>query len=361
MKQKLIFFLLITQSLCGNTFRFVYNKDSNTHVLLPSFLQQMQAAFDRSIFVETGTYNGETTQAAARIFSQVHSVEFSSDLYNRVRQRLQYYKNIHLYHDHSAFFLDKLCALLQPDARRMLFWLDAHYCGDGTACYQNMLTPIVEELRVCEKHAMGNAVIMVDDIRCFGSLYKNNHLFACPEFPSLPAVVDQLKTINPNYTCVLYGDTLIAYDESMYHPELSPVVRACTYSRLYDGHNDFSEKIIEEEACIAGAEPAEASLIDSLYQNVMLRRPHDFHAFLWYGLLVAKKQPKIAQDAFKAVLERGYTHWRIYWYLAQAAYATAEYEQALLYTQQVLESNPHYVSAVQLKKEIIEQNLSTLP
>lgn len=351
MKQKMLVFLLCIQPLYGSTLKFTYNKDFNTHVMLSSFLRDMCTTFDRSIFVETGTYVGDATEIAAALFPQVHSVEVSENLYKGACRRLESYPNIQLYNDHSVFFLDKLCSQLQVDAGSMLFWLDAHYSGGVTALYKDTLTPIVEELHTFSRHKMNDAVIMIDDIRCFGSLYKKSNLHAHPGYPSIQAVCELLKTINPSYACILYGDTLIAYDASKYNPSISPLAYACTYSRLYDGDGDLSTDSIEQEACIASADSDEAALITLLYERA-LRQPDDVHAFLWYGLMVTKTNPVAAQAAFRAVLERGYTHWRVYWYLAQAAYACADYDNALNYTHQTLENNPDYSPAVELQHQI---------
>lgn len=354
MKQNiLLFFLLCVQVMHGHTLRFTYNKDGHTHVMTSSFLRDMCTAFDRSIFVETGTYCGQATEVAAALFSQVHSVEVSENLYKASCQRLEAYPNIQLYNDHSVFFLDKLCSQRQSDSGSMLFWLDAHYSWGATEHYKDLLTPIVDELHTFARHKMGNAVIMIDDIRCFGSLYRKSDLCAHAGYPSIQTVCELLKTINPNYACILYGDTLIAYDASRYNPSVSPIANACTYSRLYDGDGDISTTIIEQEALIAGADSEEGSLIFLLHERA-LNQHDDLHAFLWYGLMVANTHPSLAQTAFKAVLDRGYTHWRVYWYLAQASYAAADYATALEYAQQTVERNPDYSPAVELQQKIAD-------
>ncbi len=350
-KQSLILLLLCFQSLQGSTLRFSYNKDGHTHVMSPSFLRDICTAFDRSIFVETGTYCGETTGVAATLCSQVHSVEMSEDLYKNATQRLQAYSNVQLYNGHSVFFLDRFCSQRHADAHRMVFWLDAHYSGGVTTQYNDQSTPIIGELKALADNNMGDAVIMIDDVRCFGSLYKQQELAACPGYPSLQKVCQLLKAINPNYACVLYGDTLIAYDAVRYNPSISPVMHACTYSRLYDGDGDLSSSIVEQEALISVPDQEKDVLIFLLHERAM-RQQEDVHAFLWYGLMIAKTWPKLAQTAFRKVLERGYTHWRIYWYSAQAAYDAADYDVALQYAQQTVERNPDYAPAVDLQQKI---------
>lgn len=352
MKQTIVLLLFCVHWLQAYDIRFVYNKNLNGHIVLSSFLQDMRRVFNRSMFVETGTYLGDTTKVAAALFAHVHSVEVSNDLYEWTTQQLQSYSNIQLYRDHSVFFLDRLCSTYQAEAGTMLFWLDAHYSGGITTLYQDVLTPIVDELEVLARHNMRDAVIMIDDIRCFGSLYQEQTIAAHPGYPSIQKVCTVLKTINPNYTCALYGDTLIAYDATLYHPSMSPIAYACTVSRLYDGYNESSETIVEQEAHIALADGQESAAISLLYQRALCQ-PDDFHAFVWYGLLIEKTDPLTAQTAFKTVIERGYTDWRIYWYLAKTAYALADYEQALRSVEQVLEKNPSYAPATRLQQTLL--------
>src|SRR5689334_9892877 len=54
-----------------------------------SLLQMLKTAFGSEIFIETGTYLGDTTAVAAAIFSEVHTVELFPELFNQAHERFK--------------------------------------------------------------------------------------------------------------------------------------------------------------------------------------------------------------------------------------------------------------------------------
>jgi hypothetical protein len=110
---------------------------------------------------------------------------------------------------------------------------------------------------------------------------------------------------------------MIAYTDTI---EVTPVVRACTMSRLYNGQNFEVIDIIKAEKVIGKASYLEKETIKNLAQNYTeswgKRAGLARHYPLWYGLiLLENKEYQEAFNQFKEAYDRGLTHWRVKWYM----------------------------------------------
>jgi len=56
--------------------------------------------------------------------------------------------------------------MLQDSSGRILFWLDGHYSGEGTAC-GDQVSPILQELDLIKAHPRRDHCILIDDSRLF--------------------------------------------------------------------------------------------------------------------------------------------------------------------------------------------------
>lgn len=119
---------------------------------------------DCRVFVETGTYLGDTLAALAGDFDTLHSIELSPQLHRDAERRFAGQPHIHLHLGNSG---DVLPALLRTINEPCLFWLDGHASGSDTAQHDE-LTPILRELRAIAAHPVKNHVILIDDAREFG-------------------------------------------------------------------------------------------------------------------------------------------------------------------------------------------------
>lgn len=114
------------------------------------------------IFIETGTYQGDTVFEALRHFDQIYSIELDMDLYKKARKRFRKYRHVEILQGDSGRVLQQVINELDAPA---VFWLDGHYSGGITALGEKS-TPIFEELKTIfsKKH---NHAILIDDARLF--------------------------------------------------------------------------------------------------------------------------------------------------------------------------------------------------
>jgi hypothetical protein len=319
---------------------FAYYKNPETQGLSSHFLSLIRDSFKRMVFIETGTYSGLTTQVAAELFHHVYTVELSDTMYTNLVVKFRNNPRIHVFHDDSPHFIRSIVPALKREA--VIFWLDAHYCGVGTARGESD-TPVMYELHAIKETVMRDALILIDDIRCFGSSTEEKRFDSLAQYPTWHELCDALYAINPAYRCYLIGDILLAYNDTQGKMLFSPMVHACTFSRFYNSDTDDLE-ILEHEAIISRASEREYQFFASLHRDMLYYKTDEFHYYLWYGLAAYYRADyTTALAEFQRVLDKGYTHWRIYWYHAHAAQKCELYEQAKQSREKACELNPRLI------------------
>ena len=93
---------------------------------------------------------------------------------------------------------------------KILFWLDGHYSGKGTAIGKGA-TPILEELESIKNSKVNDAVILIDDIRCFQKIKVPRKIKSLTGYPTVHEVEKLIFSINKDYQFEIFGDTAIAY------------------------------------------------------------------------------------------------------------------------------------------------------
>lgn len=117
-------------------------------------------------FVETGTYKGGTTAWAAKHFRHVYTIEAYAARYNALMRVpvLERPANAQYLFGDSRVELPLLLAVLR---RPCMFWLDAHWCGEGAHDSVDEC-PLREELvAINADDYAAKHVIMIDDARLF--------------------------------------------------------------------------------------------------------------------------------------------------------------------------------------------------
>lgn len=122
-------------------------------------------AAPRPTWVETGTFQGDTTAFLAARARKVISIEPEPKLHAAVVERFRGQPHVELHHGLSE---DVLPRVLPGLSGNVCFWLDGHFSA-GFTHKGPTDTPIVDELT-----AIGNALkgwsqvaVLVDDVRCF--------------------------------------------------------------------------------------------------------------------------------------------------------------------------------------------------
>lgn len=121
----------------------------------------------RPVFVETGSYHGESIQSALDVgYPLVYSCELSPIYHKICLERYAGNGLVHLRFGSSPDCLSQILPLL---GTRATFWLDAHHSGGDTAGTAKDVT-VLQEIAAIEhfQHRHDSAIIM-DDANAFGN------------------------------------------------------------------------------------------------------------------------------------------------------------------------------------------------
>jgi len=126
-------------------------------------LRDYAKSYGLDVFVETGTFLGDTVEALRRNFRIVHSIELSRKFFELSRRRLEGAPNVELHLGDSSKVLLEIVPKIDGPA---LFWLDGHYSGGETAKGDSNC-PVRAELKAIFAGMKHPFVVMIDDARCF--------------------------------------------------------------------------------------------------------------------------------------------------------------------------------------------------
>ncbi len=133
------------------------------HLVKVSLLKKLAKKHRLSLFIETGTFMGDMVDEMLNSFEEIYSIELFDPLYQRAKKIFKKHKHVHIFHGNSVEILPKI---IEKTSEPILFWLDAHYSGSGTAKLDEIDTPIEKELKIINKIA-NKHVVVIDDARCF--------------------------------------------------------------------------------------------------------------------------------------------------------------------------------------------------
>ncbi len=129
-------------------------------------VQNISATHKPEIFVETGTYFGDSVAEAEPMFPLCYSIEIVDELYAQAQERFKDQHNIKLLHGNSAA---KIAEIDFSDCKSAFFWLDAHYSGGVTGGEGEC--PLIKEIEYISALPI-DTYIFIDDARFILSPYQ---------------------------------------------------------------------------------------------------------------------------------------------------------------------------------------------
>jgi len=128
------------------------------HHPFSSLTDKVLRKYVRSTFIETGTNVGLGVEAALRCgFKRVISIEFDLEMFLFSSTKFSSNERVELHHGDSAVALHRV---LQTITGLATVYLDAHAVG---------YNPLLQELEALRNFPMPGSVVMIDDVRMFGS------------------------------------------------------------------------------------------------------------------------------------------------------------------------------------------------
>ncbi len=161
-------------------YRFLWKKKNQLYnwYVIPSYATKRKTILDtakrfnaNAVFIETGTYMGDTVEFVKNHFSKVFSIELSQDLAAKAKERFEQDPNVSIVQGDSTTALADILALIDVPS---VLWLDGPYSSEFWVGDQYVVTakgeketPILEELRQVANHGVKNHLVLIDDARLF--------------------------------------------------------------------------------------------------------------------------------------------------------------------------------------------------
>lgn len=147
----------------------------------PAYIKRavlLRLGVPNAVWVETGTFEGDTAALLALVAKEVHTIEPDRALFEKARARFHDNQRVHAIHGLSEEVFPSLLPTLSGTVN---FWLDGHYSG-GITHQGPTNCPVREELANIENNLAryDNVTVLIDDIRCFDP--------SIPEYADYPDV-----------------------------------------------------------------------------------------------------------------------------------------------------------------------------
>ena len=165
------------------------------HFIKQRIIKDYARNFGMRIFVETGTYLGDTTMSVNSVFDELYSIELDEFLFKNAQDKFAAYPHIHIFRGDSSKVLQSVLATIEKPA---LFWLDGHY-SEGITAKGDLNTPVMKELELVLNHKIKNHIILIDDARCF--VGKN-------DYPTIAELGSFIKKIDPELNFFVSDDII---------------------------------------------------------------------------------------------------------------------------------------------------------
>jgi hypothetical protein len=118
-------------------------------------ITQILSSFNVELFIETGTYLGNTTEFIAKNFPNIKivTIEINETNYNNSFKKLCNYTNINCIKGDSSKILKEIDI---NHCLNKLYYLDAHWYDHN---------PVRDELKYIFENSKGNEIIIIDDFK----------------------------------------------------------------------------------------------------------------------------------------------------------------------------------------------------
>lgn len=295
-------------------------------VLSSECLSHFKTLFGLDTFIETGTYAGDTTFVASKIFNEVHTIEIWEPLYRRAQNRFAQEPHVHLYWGDTT---TQLAQTIDHSSAKRLYWLDAHSSGDGTGGIPGFSPILIELDQILNEKNDLDSVILIDDLR---------GMCHCDGRTNLPLrmILQKIKEISPDLQLYSLGDMGIIFNAQKYpFFSVSEMVKKSTVSRFFDPACEDEkelENLIDAESFLAQCD--ENTLEGKIFCELShwVNRENlggEVIYLLWQALReLEKKQYVQAIASLELVANSFYSHWRVDAYLVRALILNQELEKA---------------------------------
>jgi hypothetical protein len=160
-----------------------------------------------AVFIETGTFHGDSVASMRPLFNELHTCELSPELHKAACLRFRVDSAIQCHLGSSPDLLRNLAARYVD--RPILYWLDAHWCSADHTAGEESQCPLLEELEVLAP-LHPRSVIWIDDARYF--MAPPPAPLVSKGWPSFQQVLERLQRLSlGKHYLIFANDTILFY------------------------------------------------------------------------------------------------------------------------------------------------------
>jgi hypothetical protein len=170
-------------------------------------VEQLKKVLPLDVFVETGTFKGDTIQSVLPFFRKLVTVELSPQLWKDAAARFAGESRVEVLLGSSPEFL----SAVDHDAS-VLFWLDAHWCIAENTSGEHSQCPLLDEIRAIGRLAE-HSVLLIDDARLFLAPPPEPHDVA--QWPTFEQIDRALRELSSRHELMIVNDIIAFFPASV--------------------------------------------------------------------------------------------------------------------------------------------------
>jgi hypothetical protein len=150
--------------ICKNNLKINYR----SLFIMPSLTIDEVLQFSKwksNVFIETGTYLGETISNVVNNFDTVYSIELSSHYAQKAIEKFKNNPKVKIIQGDSSVVIGDLADKVNDS---VFFWLDGHWSSGDTA-RGDLDCPLLEEVKQINNKYKNKCILAIDDVRLFGT------------------------------------------------------------------------------------------------------------------------------------------------------------------------------------------------
>ena len=205
-------------------------------------LLELKKHLPLQLFIESGTFRGESLALAQPLFERCVSIELSAEYFRAATDRFGDCPNVTLLHSDSGLALRQLRPTFSTQST--VFWLDAHWCAAESSAGSMSQCPLLDELLAIGQ-LRDDSIILIDDARYFLSPPPAPHEIS--SWPDLDQIIRTLQQLSPAHSLVCYND-ILAYVPRRIYPALRYFMHRSVFDllALADKGRDYDQMVGEK-------------------------------------------------------------------------------------------------------------------
>ena len=175
-----------------------------------NFVEFLSRHLPFEVFVETGTYEGESIERIRPYFKKFYSVELSEYYADFAKNRFAKDPMVRIVCGNAPEEIGRLQPAIM--GKSVLYWLDSHWCDAQAAEGKTSQCTLLGELRSIDRLSR-DSVVLIDDARLFLSPPGKPHDYT--QWPNLSEIMALLSGLSDSHDLMILNDVIAYYPDHM--------------------------------------------------------------------------------------------------------------------------------------------------